>query len=261
MKKICLIILSVAIAAVSNAACADSSARYLVPQPKAGEKLTTVFSKAVSIRGEGFDEFVARVSGTATDTILSVKNGVISESSVYRYDGHADGTSTSDIREHGTVYCYEGKCAPNDETSAALFDPLLWGQIPQQITMGTNWTVRIDAPWEIGPKGEEQVRVVRLDRDEALVTLERKGHGDGPSSDDARSAKRTITSQGKTLTVTIIPGPTQWEGLTTVSQGETVSDEIIAQRHVKLVADSGETFEGEERVYTLLIRAPDVSDP
>jgi hypothetical protein len=242
---------------VCGSAFADPSVDYLQPQLKPGDRQATVFSKAVSIKGQGFDEYVSRVSGTATDTVAAVALDAITLDVTYRYDGRPEGKGSAVIRDHGTMICHKDQCSVNDDTSGARFIPYLWGTIPDDIAVGTSWTADIAKPWEIGPKGTERVTVVRLDRDAHLVTLKREGEGDGPSSDDEQgSAKRNIVVGGKTIAVTIAPGRTHWEGYTTIAQGVTVSDEIIARRPVTLMADTGEKYEGEERVYTLLIGAP-----
>jgi hypothetical protein len=242
---------------VCGTAFADPSAGYLEPVLKPGDRQATVFSKAVSIKGQGFDEYVGRVSGTATDTVTAVAPDALTLGVTYRYDGRPEGAGSVVIRDHGTTTCHKDQCSANDETSGARFIPYLWGNIPDDIAVGTSWTADIAKPWEIGPKGTERVTVVRLDKDAHLVTLKREGEGDGPSSDDVQSnGKRNIVVGGKTVAVTIAPGHTHWEGFTTIAQGITVSDEIIARRHVTLTADTGDKYEGEERVYTLLIGAP-----
>jgi hypothetical protein len=242
---------------VCGTAFAEPSAAYLEPVLKPGDRQATVFSKARSIKGQGFDEYVGRVSGTATDTITAVAPDALTLGVTYRYDGRPEGAGSVVIRDHGTTTCRKDGCSVDDETSGARFIPYLWGNIPDDIAVGTSWTADIAKPWEIGPKGTERVTVVRLDKDAHLVTLKREGEGDGPSSDDVQgSAKRNIVVGGKTVAVTIAPGHTHWEGFTTIAQGITVSDEIIARRHVTLTADTGDKYEGEERVYTLLIGAP-----
>lgn len=242
---------------VWGTAYADPSADYLAPVVKPGDREATVFSKAVSIKGQGFDEYVGRVSGTATDTITAVAPDAITVDETYRYDGRPEAADTFIVRDHGTTICLNGQCSPNDQTSGARFIPYLWGNIPQDITLGSSWTAEIAKPWEIGPEGMERITVVRLDRDTHLVTLKREGEGDGPSSDDAaKNGKGNIVVGGKTIAVTITPGRTHWEGYTTIAAGLTISDEIIARRPVTLTTDTGEKYEGEERVYTLLIGAP-----
>lgn len=237
-------------------AAAEPSAPYFTPEVAPGAKLSTVFSKAVSIRGTDFDPYVRRVSGTATDTIEAVAPEALTLRESYDYDGGHGGESRLVIRDRGVTFCYDSKCAPYDQTSSAVFSPSLWGKIPTDIKVGSHWSAKLDAPWEIGPRGDEEITVERLVRSDRLIVLQRRGAGEGPSSDDAVARTIKIVSHGRTLTVTVVPGPTRWEGLAVVSRGLTLSDEIIATRRVKLVSDAGETFEGEERVYTLFIASP-----
>ena len=246
----------VAALSVATSAMADPSGIFLTPQAKPGDRLSAVFSKAVAITGEGFDTHIGRISGDSTDEIVSVTADTITMRETYLYDGRSGGAITVQVRDHGATTCVDGKCASNDQTSASMFDALLWGPVPENIAVGDHWKVAVTAPWEIGPAGDEEVRVVRLDAAQGLVTLERRGMGQGPSSDDAAQPLLTITSKGRTLKVKIVPGETRWEGYATIVKGVTLSDEIMARRPVTLVAETGETFKGEERVYTLYVQAP-----
>ncbi len=124
------------------------------------------------------------------------------------------------------------------------------------------WDVAIPRPWEIGPAGTEQVRVLRVDPRNEVVTLSRTGNGAGLSSDDQSREKsgkpmQITTTAGKTIEVSVIPGETSWSGYTTIRRGIIVSDVIMVRRHVTLVSRSGDKFEGEQRSYTLLNLLPD----
>jgi hypothetical protein len=250
------VVVAILLASIAAPALADPSGVFLSPQVKPGDRLAAVFSKAVAISGDGFDTHVGRISGDSSDEVASVAPDVITLHETYLYDGRPGGLVTTEVRDHGATICTGGKCAPNDQTSASMFNPLLWGPVPTEISAGDQWKVVVAAPWEIGPAGEEEVRVVRLDAAQGLVTLERRGSGQGPSSDDAAQPELTITSKGRSLKVRIVPGETHWEGRATIIKGVTLSDEIMARRPVTLIADNGETFKGEERVYTLYIQAP-----
>jgi hypothetical protein len=241
---------------VAAPANADSSDAYLKPALKDGEHLADVFSKAVSIQGAGFDEYVKRVSGSADYTVSGVAEDGITFSSDYRYDGFASGSGSYKALSDGMTNCNQGKCTLDDETSGLLFNPYLWGPVPKDIHVGSTWTVHIAKSWEIGPPGTEEVRVVSLDPANGAITLAREGNGSGTSSDDearAQSGKPvTITKDGKQIEVSVIPGATHWSGYTTISKGVIVGDVIMVERHVTLVTKAGEKFEGEQRTYTLL---------
>lgn len=114
--------------------------------------------------------------------------------------------------------------------------------------------------WEIGPPGTERVRVLRIDALNHEITLTREGRGIGASSDDAHKREISITTNaGKKLHVQITPGEAHWSGYTTVRKGVIIADEILVERHVTLVARTGQKFEGEERSYTLENLASDRS--
>jgi hypothetical protein len=221
--------------------------------------LSDVFAKTVSTKGEGFEEKVDRISGTADYTVTGVtaKAFVFDESD--RYDGYPASGPVHDIEilRDGITNCHAGKCRINDQTSGVIFNPLLWGKAPDQLRAGTSWDVAIPDPWEIGPAGTEQVRVLRVDPGNGSITLLRTGRGEGMSSDDQSREKRAkpmqiTTTARKTVTVSVIPGKASWSGYTTIRRGVIVSDVIMVQRHVTLVSASGEKFEGEQRSYTLL---------
>ena len=241
---------------VAVSAHADPSDAYLKPALKSGEQLADVFSKAVSIQGTGFDEYVKRVSGSADYTVSGVAGDGITFSSDYRYDGLGSGSGSYKAMSDGMTNCNKGKCSIDDETSGLLFNPLLWGPTPKDIHVGSSWTVHIAQSWEIGPPGTEEVRVVSLDPANGEITLAREGSGSGTSSDDearAQSGKPvTITKDGKSIEVSVVPGATHWSGYTTIRKGVIVGDVIMVERHVTLVAKTGEKFEGEQRIYTLL---------
>jgi hypothetical protein len=238
---------------------AEPAATFLHPDLKVGERLSDVFSKTVSTQGPGFKETVDRISGTADYTVAGVTAKAIVFDEDDRYDGYpASGPLHNvEILRDGITNCYAGKCRINDQTSGVVFNPLLWGNAPDPLRAGMSWDVAIPGPWEIGPAGTEQVRVLRVDQGNGVVTLSRTGNGTGLSSDDQSREKRgkpmqITTTAGKTIEVSVIPGKASWIGYTTIRKGVIVSDVIMVQRHVTLVSKSGDRFEAEQRAYTLL---------
>ena len=225
---------------------------YLTPQIKTGARIETIFSKTVAITGTGFEPLVRRVSGSASDTILATGPYGLKDDSHYIYDGLASGSGVIVIRGDGIHYCdTQGRCSENNQTSAPIFDPMLWGQVPTDLAVGRSWTVDVKSPWEIGPTGTEEVSVLRLDRSLGLITLARHGKGRGMSSDDIRRHDFTITAHGHEIKVQLHPGPAVWQGRATFLHGLTIVDEIVLTRPVKLVSNSRHTFRGEERIYTI----------
>ncbi|HEV7165616.1 MAG TPA: hypothetical protein VGO35_09530 [Gammaproteobacteria bacterium] len=237
-------------------AYAGSGDTYLRPAVKVGQHLSDVFSKTVSIRGAGFDEYDKRIAGSANYTVTAVTSKGITFDSDYRYDGYSEGSGGYQVLQDGITNCFQGQCSVNDQTSGVLFNPYLWGDIPKDVQAGSTWKGTIAQPWEIGPSGSEQVQVLRLDAADGVITLSRAGTGSGPSSDDQAREKSgkpvVITKDGKQIEVSVIPGESHWSGLTTVCRGVIVSDEIMVERHVTLVTKTGEKFEAEQRTYTLL---------
>jgi len=238
---------------------AEPATAFLRPDLKVGERLSDVFSKTVSTRGAGFEEKADRISGTADYAVT----GATAKATVFdegdRYDGHPASGPLHNVQilRDGITNCYAGKCRINDQTSGVVFNPLLWGKAPEQLRAGTTWDVAIPEPWEIGPAGTEQVRVLRVDPRNGVVTLCRTGNGSGLSSDDQSREKRgkpmqITTTAGKTIEVSVVPGKASWSGCTTIRRGVIVSDVIMVRRHVTLVSKRGDRFEGEQRSYTLL---------
>jgi hypothetical protein len=226
---------------------------YLQPDLRVGEHLTHVFSKAVSIKGNGFSEYVRRVSGTGDVTVTSTGPEGIVFTASYRYDGRPVASAEEKHLADRTTDCWDGKCSANLSTSGSLFNRTLWGKAPADVQAGTTWTVDIAQPWELGPPGTETVRVERVDPAAGEIVLMREGSGSGRSADDGTPGQliTVTTGDGKPLEVSVVPGKTTWSGHTIVRRGVIVSDTIMVDRHVKLVSASGRTFEGEQRSYTL----------
>lgn len=238
--------------AIGTPSFAASSGAYFTPAAKPGQRIGTMFSKAIAITGADFDPLVRRISGTGSYEIEAVKPDEVTVFERYLYDGRPAGSDRLVIRNHGITDCdARGKCATNDSTSATLFDALLWGPIPADIAVGRSWNVPVKTSWEIGPPGVERVSVVRLDPGLGLVTLVRRGHGAGRSSDDAVLDVFSVVSHGHTIRVKLKPGPAAWQGRATFVHGITVTDEIMLTRSVELTSDSGQVFAGNERIYTI----------
>ena len=249
--------LSIGIAAVllSSATIADTgtSNPYLTPQLQKGQVYADLFSKAVEVQGEGFDPYVGRYSGSAAYKVLDPNPASSTFDEKYPALGKAEVEGAVIRRGDGETWCHDGKCDVDRETSGLAFNPLLWGMPAGELKVGQSWQVKVTEPWEIGPVGNETVKVVSLDAADGIVTLEREGSGAGPSQDDER--KLPITVQGKKLPATVTAGPSTWSGLTTIQRGIILNDEILIRRSVTLQTDAG-TFKGEETEYTLLNLMP-----
>lgn len=252
MKFLRLSLSACVLACLAATAAAEPGSAYLKPDLRIGERLSSVFSKTMAITGTQFKDVVGRTSGTGEEVVTAIDGNEITFRTVARYDGHPVQQGIDKRLKDGITECWNGQCAINDETSGTLFNPYLWGQVPQDIHAGATWTAVIAKPWEIGPPGTERVRVLRLDPINHEITLTREGSGNGASSDDAHRHEITITTKaGKKLRVTVVPGESHWSGYTTIRRGLIIGDEILLQRHVMLVAKTGERFKGNERIYTL----------
>lgn len=247
---------------VDRAATADV---YLKPTLKVGERLVDVYSKSTSIRGEGFEAHVSRYSGISEYTITAVTSEAIVADETDLADGQSGPPSVSvKFLKDGVTNCYLGKCVIDDQTSGLIFNSYVWGHAPTDVHAGSHWTVKVRKPWEIGPAGVEQVRVVSVDPVNGEITLVRHGSGEGPSSDELRLQKpgkpiELTARNGNKLEVSLVPGKATWDGYTTVRKGVIVGDEIVVTQQVKLLAKDGRTFAGELRSYTLLDLAQDAN--
>jgi hypothetical protein len=244
-----------------NPAPVASRDGYLKPHVRVGEQITDVYSKSVSWSGDGLRGHVARYSGTSAYTITAVRPDAIVFDERDRSDGQPPSPVVhgAKVLADGNTWCYQGKCRINDQTSGVFFIPLLWGVAPDSLHAGSEWRVEIDEPWEIGPKGVEQVRVVDIDAAHGAITLVRHGSGTGPSSDELRwmhanTPIQITTTDGNQVAVTLQPGDSTWSGRTTIRRGVIASDEIMLTQQVEFVAKDGKAWNAELRAYTLLNR-------
>lgn len=226
---------------------------YLTPQLQKNQIFANVFSKALEVRGEGFEPYSGRYSGTAAYKVLDPDPSKPTFDTRSPAFDKADYHAIATLADDGQDWCEQGKCTVNRQTSGPIFNPLLWGIPVGELKVGQSWQVTITEAWEIGPAGKETVRVVSLDPAGGIVTLEREGSGTGKSQDDER--KLPISVKGKKLDATVVAGPSTWSGLTTIQRGLILNDEILIRRPVTLQTEAG-TFSGEETEYTLLNLMP-----
>jgi hypothetical protein len=250
-------------AVAAGAPAASPHPDYLKPQVRVGEQITDVYAKSVSWSGPGLKGHVARYSGTSTYTVTSVEAGAIAFDELDRADGRPPSPAVgAKVLADGNTWCFNGECRINDQTSGVFFIPLLWGTAPEEVHAGSAWRVEIDKPWEIGPKGEEQVRVVDTDPVNGAITLMRHGTGEGWSSDELRWVRgktpfQITTADGEQVVARPHPGTATWSGYTTIRRGVIVSDEIMLTQQMEFVARDGRSWHAELRVYTLLDLASD----
>jgi hypothetical protein len=240
-------------AASAQGAGPDPSSGYFSLQLLKGQTFADVFSKALEVHGEGFEPYAGRFSGTEAYKVVDPdpsKPTFDTKSPAY---GKPSYHAIATLSDSGQDWCESGKCSINRQTSGPIFNPLLWGTPAGVLKPGQTWQVVITEPWEIGPKGQETVRVLSVDPAEGIVTLEREGSGSGKSQDDEH--KLSIVVKGEKLEATVTPGASTWSGLTTIQRGLILNDEILIRRPVTLQTAAG-TFHGEETEYTLLNLMP-----
>jgi hypothetical protein len=248
-----LLYVSIIVAASAQGAGPDSGGGYFTLQLQKGQIYATVFSKALEVRGEGFDDYTGRYSGTAAYKVLDPNpDRPVFDLESPAFD-KANYHAVLTLQDQGRQDCVENKCEVDRETSGLTFNPLLWGMPTGELKVGQTWEVQVTEPWEIGPAGSETVRVVSVDPTTGIVTLHREGSGSGASQDDAR--KLPIVVKGKKLDATVTAGPSHWSGLTTIQHGIILNDEILIRRSVTLQTQAGQ-FTGEETEYTLLNQMP-----
>jgi len=231
------------------------SSIFFLPSLKVGEKHGNIFSRAISFSGKDFKAAAKRVSGTCIYTVND--NNPIKPvfDTYYNYDGAVEGNSKIMVMDNGSK-----NGAPdsketynNTDGSGLLFNSLIWGNPPKQLQEGTQWTINMDIPWELGGIGRQTVTVLEIDEAHHTIRLEREGTSQGFFDHDLKELE--IVNNGKNLKVQITPGAAHWKGHTTFKNGLVISDELLVSRPVTLTAEN-QRFDGEEREYILLNEMP-----
>jgi hypothetical protein len=230
------------------------AANFLRPTIAPGQTISQVFSRAISLKAEGIDPLVRRVSGTATYRVTAVGDHEYSFAAKFLYDGRPDATGAVQIRKDGRESCWQAQCTNATDASGLLFNPLVWGTPPGTMAVGTKWHTQIAMPWELGPQGPEDITVINLDAATGTITLMRQGGGDGPFDND--KAKLKVTSKGTDYTLDVTPGHASWSGFTTISKGVVTNDELLVERSLTLWCKELGTISASERQYILLNKMP-----
>ncbi len=221
-----------------------------------GDTLATIFSRAISVKVDGYVEYVRRVSGTGSYVVLDTAGGNVKLNLSYRYDGRPEGRLVEELRQGGRVSCdTAGTCTPRTDGSGLSYNPRLWGDPPARLRDGMSWTVQIPEAWELGPPGTERVTVIHIDSAWNAITLEREGQGDGAFDGDLTQIT-LVSSDSAKVPVTLAPGRSHWIGYTTFRDGRVLSDELLVERPVALTSQSAGRLSGVERQYILLNARP-----
>lgn len=242
----------------ANAAAPDKSTYdsrlFFTPHPSVGLQLGNVYSIADSIKGDGLDEQVLRMSGTSLYKVAAVDAGEVTLLYAHRYDGRPASAGRVEIQDNGKTACAKGKCHTYSDASGVMFNALLWGVPPRSIEVGTTWNVAIPQPWEMGPAAQQKVTVISINPASHSVTVLREGSGTGYVADEVAANK--IQRDGRTYAVELTPGPSHWKGYTTFKEGFVQSDELIMERPVTLASKELGTLHAFERTYMLLDAMP-----
>jgi hypothetical protein len=227
---------------------------YLQAHVQLGQKFSNVFSRAVAYKAEGVDDVVRRVSGTAEYIVSESSPEKVVLDGTFLYDGRPEAKGKTEIKDHGRISCWEGKCATATDASGLLYNAGIWGSPPGNLHKGTSWEAVIVEPWELGPPGKETVTVLAVDTTEHSVTLQREGSGEGFFDNDAKQVH--VTKEGKNYVADMSPGKSHWIGYTTFREGIVMSDELLVERPVTLSSKELGSLAGTEREYILLNEMP-----
>jgi len=227
--------------------------KYFTLKVKNGEKLGNIFSRTISFKSDSFPEIVKRVSGTGIYTVINNNPHSPVFLGVFRYDGHPESNSKVEISNGGTTISYDGKSSINTDASGLLFNSLIWGKPPLKIKRGATWMVSIPQAWELGGGGTQTIKVIAVDEKNDTIMLIREGSSEGLYDNDQKQID--VSKDGKTVTMTVVPGQSHWTGYTTFKNGLVISDELLVTRPVVLTSENLR-FEAQQREYILLNAMP-----
>jgi hypothetical protein len=230
------------------------SSDYLSPKLRVGEKLGNMFSRTISYKVKGADEYVRRVSGTAIYSVIDSSPTKLILDTSGRYDGRPEFSGKVEIRDGGRTSCYNENCSRPTDASGLLYSPIIWGDPSQTIRNGSTWKVAIVEPWELGPPGTETVTVLSIVPESHTVTLQREGTGSGFFDNDLKQIP--VTKNAKSYPAQVEPGPSHWNGYTVFREGVVISDELLVERPVTLHCGELGDLTGFERQYILLNAMP-----
>ncbi len=245
---------------ISAHASSESSARFFTPPVLIGEHFSNIYSIAISTKADGFDEKVARNSGSSDYTLkqVSAENALTFDESD-AYDGSAVGRGESVIRDQGSSLCWNGACRTYTDASGLVYNRLLWGDPPANMKPGTTWQVNIRKPWELGAAGIQTVTVITINHRDDTVTLKREGSTEGFAADEPTQV--TLIRKGQAVTLDVKPGKAHWVGYTTFQRGIIISDELLVVRTDVLQSKEIDSLNATRRRYILLNAAPYPTNP
>lgn len=230
---------------------------YLTPHPHAGQTLSDITYRVISIYAPGMDDSVSQMPSTGTLTILPSPSEDIIR---FSFDGRIDGVTEmkairGEYRAHVTLSCLSGTCATNTDASAPFYNPTIWGSPKGDLIAGQTWAVKLISPWELGPPGTQTITVVSVDRANGTIVLKRQGDGDGAyvGAPDTVGIKK----DGKSYKVAVKRDKTHWVGQAVIQQGVIVSDELLSITSVELSSPELGVIHARERQYMSVLEHPE----
>lgn len=264
MLKLCRIFLFASISTLSLFTTASDAAektidasRCLETRMQVSQEIGNVFSRTVAFQINGFDPLVSRVSGTGIYKVKQITPEQIVTDATFLYDGRPASRGESTIKDGGRTLCWKDNCSTATDASGVSINPLLWGTPKGRLHVGQSWEVRIALPWELGPPGQETVKVISIDPLNDSITLERSGQGEGDAANEIK--KIPLVKDKKTYVVEVSAGKAKWSGYTTFRRGVILSDVLLMERPVTVTSKEFGQSSGTEREYILLnASAPDL---
>jgi hypothetical protein len=249
-----------AVVSITAHASSESSAHFFTPPVLIGEHFSNIYSIATSTKADGFDEKVARNSGSSDYTLRQVSaEHALTFDETDAYDGSPVSHGENVIRDQGSRVCWNGACRTYTDASGLVYNRLLWGNPPANLKPGTTWQVAIRQPWELGSAGIQTVTVVTINHLDGTVTLKREGSSEGFAADE--SAQVTLIRKGQPVTLDVKPGKARWIGYTTFQRGIIISDELLVVRTDVLQSKDVDSMNATRRRYILLNAAPYPTNP
>ncbi|TCK71859.1 hypothetical protein [Acidipila rosea] len=229
---------------------------YLSPHLSAGQTLSFITYRVISLYGTGIEDSVVTLPATGTYIFQSSPSSDIIR---WKADVRMDGKRVlknveGEYRDHGTTTCYGGKCSLDTNASGPFYNPTFWGTPQGELKAGETWTVTLSQPWELGPPGTQTVTVISVDKVNGIVVLKREGDGVGPYEGTHETA--SVKKDSKIYKVATRFGRAHWSGQAVIQHGVIVSDELLCTTPVELSSPDFGTVEVQSRQYMSVLEHP-----
>jgi len=229
---------------------------YLKPHVKAGEVLSDITYRVISLQTPGYDDSVYQIPATGTFTFAEDSvPGAISWRISARYDGKMNiKDEAGEFRDAGKTECFKGQCSLTTDASGPFFNPTFWGEPKGPLKPGMHWMVNLQQPWELGHPGRQTITVISVDPADGIVILKREGSGVG--SFEGKNDVAMLKRDGKQYRVTVKFGDAHWVGQAVFQHGVAISDELLFNMSVELSSPEVGTIKAQERQYMSLLQHP-----